>query len=119
MSGTIELDPRVKQISVAELKKKLDAKEDLLLADVNPRDRFEKHHIKGAVFVEWEKAGRWFVENNVPKNKQIVLYCENTMCTASPIVSNKLVKLGYKNVFEFSDGVQGWIKAGGEWEGSG
>ena len=119
MSGVIELDPRVKLISLADLKKKLDSKEDLLLADVNPRDRFDKHHIKGATFVDYETAARWFVQNKVPKGKLVVLYCENTMCTASPIVSNKLAKMGYTRVFEFHEGVQAWMKAGYDWDGTG
>ena len=119
MPGNIELDSRVKLISAQELKKMLDSGEDLLLVDVNPADSYEKHHIKGAVFVEYETAARWFLQNNVPKDKQIVLYCENTMCTSSPIVSNKLAKLGFTSVFEFRAGIQGWMKAGFEWEGTG
>lgn len=118
MSGTIELDSRVKIISTGELKKKIASKEDFLLVDVNPRDRFDKHHIKGAVFVDYEKAASWFIKNNIPKDKTIALYCENTMCTSSPLVSNKLSKLGYTNVNEYSLGIQGWIKEGGEWEGN-
>ncbi len=118
MSGNIPLDPKVKLINFADLKKKLDSKEDLVLADVNPRDRYDKHHIKGAAFIEWETAARWFVQNGIPKNKQIILYCENTMCTSSPIVANKLAKLGFTNVYEFHEGIQGWMKQGGEWEGN-
>ena len=112
-------DDRVKPISTEELKKKLENKEDFLLIDVNPLDQFEKHHIKSSTFVDYEGAGRWFRENNVSKDKVIVLYCENSMCTASPIVAKKLVTLGYTNVYEYSKGVQGWIEAGGEWKGTG
>ncbi len=118
MAGVIELDPRVKLISTAELKKMIDSKEDFLLVDVNPRERFDKHHIQGATFVEYETAARWFLQNSVPKDRQIVLYCENTMCTSSPLVSNKLAKLGYTNVSEYPEGIQDWMKAGGEFEGN-
>ena len=112
------LDPAVKKITVQELKKKIEAGEGLLLVDVNPRDRFDKHHIKGAVFVEYETAARWLIQNKVPKGRQIVLYCENTLCTASPIVANKLVKLGFTDVSDMPEGIQGWKKAGLEWEGT-
>ena len=118
MAGTIPLDPRVKLVSALEIKKMIDEKQDFLLADVNPRDRYDKHHIRGAVFVEYETAARWFIQNNIPKGKKIVLYCENTMCTSSPIVSSKLVKLGYLDVSEFSEGIQGWMKTGFDWEGA-
>lgn len=111
-------DDRVKPISTEELKKKLEEKEDFLLIDVNPRDQYKKHHIKGATFVEYESAARWVREKHVPKDRQIVLYCENPMCTASPIVAKKLVTLGFTNVYEYSDGIRGWITAGGKWEGT-
>lgn len=112
-------DERIKPISTQELKKKIESKEDFLLLDVNPRDRFLKHHIKGATYVDYEAGARWVREQKIPKDKEIVLYCENTMCTASPIVAKKLVTLGYSNVFEYREGIQGWIESGGEWEGTG
>jgi len=46
------------------------------------------------------------------KNGLIVTYCSNTRCPAAHQLASRLMGLGYGNVCEFSDGIQGWTEAG-------
>ncbi len=46
------------------------------------------------------------------KNTKILTYCSNQKCPASKALAEKLLKMGYKNVSEYADGIQGWKEGG-------
>ena len=46
------------------------------------------------------------------KNALIVTYCSNTKCPASARLATRLRKLGYTNVLEYPEGIDGWAEAG-------
>lgn len=48
------------------------------------------------------------------KDAKIVTYCSGLKCPASHALASKLTSLGYKNVTEYPEGIEGWTKAGNE-----
>jgi rhodanese-related sulfurtransferase len=46
------------------------------------------------------------------KQALIVTYCVNVKCQASPMLAKKLRGLGYTNVIEYHEGIEGWAAAG-------
>lgn len=46
------------------------------------------------------------------KGALIVTYCAGLTCPASKALSDKLKKLGYTNVIEYPEGIEGWAKNG-------
>ncbi|MBN1669447.1 MAG: rhodanese-like domain-containing protein [Kiritimatiellae bacterium] len=48
------------------------------------------------------------------KDALVVTYCSNLKCPASEALFNRLRQLGYKNVVEYSFGIEGWAAAGHE-----
>jgi len=46
------------------------------------------------------------------KNALVVTYCAGLKCPASKMLADKLRKAGYANVVEYSEGIEGWLKAG-------
>ncbi|OGV61119.1 MAG: hypothetical protein A2X45_15015 [Lentisphaerae bacterium GWF2_50_93] len=46
------------------------------------------------------------------KNAAVVTYCANTACPASGDLAGTLKKMGYTNIMEYPEGIEGWIKAG-------
>jgi rhodanese-related sulfurtransferase len=48
------------------------------------------------------------------KETLVVTYCAGTHCPASGMLANHLSELGYKNIFEYPQGIEGWVKAGQE-----
>jgi len=46
------------------------------------------------------------------KKAMIVTYCAGLKCPASKMLADKLRKLGYTNVLEYPEGIEGWIAAG-------
>lgn len=50
------------------------------------------------------------------KEGLIVTYCANLKCPASSKLFEHLKSLGYKNLIEYPEGIQGWVNAGHEIE---
>ena len=46
------------------------------------------------------------------KSGQIVVYCASADCQNSHIADESLRKLGYANVYAYSEGKKGWKEAG-------
>lgn len=46
------------------------------------------------------------------KDGLVVTYCANLKCPASKALATKLRSLGYTNVLEYPDGIEGWAAAG-------
>ncbi|MGQ0560609.1 MAG: rhodanese-like domain-containing protein [Gemmatimonadota bacterium] len=96
------------------MKQKLDQNEDLLLLNVLDPPAFEQEHIPDSLNIpnsdpnlvsEVERlAGR--------KDRQIIVYCANEQCHASPEAGRKLESAGFLNVGHFPGGMQEWKQAG-------
>jgi rhodanese-related sulfurtransferase len=108
----------MKTITAKGLKKKIDKKEDMILVDALNTVEYRRRHIPGSVNIPYNKATEKAKKLLPDKKKEIIIYCENERCHASLIVAKKLISLGYKNVIEFSGGVEGWEQAGYEFEGN-
>jgi rhodanese-related sulfurtransferase len=101
-------------MSATELKAWQDEARDFVLIDVLPPEYYGEKHIKGAlnaavyevVFLERVKK---IIED--PK-KTIVVYDSSTKSLASETAAEKLAKAGYKNVYNFSEGLSEWEKMG-------
>ena len=46
------------------------------------------------------------------KGALVVTYCAGLKCPASHLLGEKLRALGYKNVLEYHEGIEGWVAAG-------
>ena len=65
---------QVKSVSVHELKKMVDKREDIVILDVRDRQEFEKEHIKGAVNIS-RGTLEFLVQNKIPdKKSRIIVY---------------------------------------------
>ncbi len=53
------------------------------------------------------------------KGALVVTYCAGLTCPASNMLAERLKKLGYTNVIEYPQGIEGWTKEGNSIEGGG
>lgn len=95
-------------MTVDELKKKMDDKDDFFLVDVHTP---EQQHIKGTdAFVPFDQV----TENadKFPKDKDttIIVYCRSGNMSVD--ASQDLVGMGYKNVFNVLEGINAWNAKG-------
>jgi len=97
---------RIQEISLDELKKRLDAKEKLTLVDVREKEEYRAGFIPGALsvprgFLEMQ------IESKVPdKSGEVILYCAGG--TRSALAAATLAELGYTHVKSANPGFTRW-----------
>src|SRR5688500_18335472 len=98
----------IREITVDELKKQLDAKAPLKLIDVRESDEYGVGRIPNAISVP-----RGFLELRIEKKAQrdepIILYCASGMRSA--LGARSLAEMGYTNVQSLAGGYDRWHDA--------
>lgn len=105
---TGEARRRVKEITVAEAREKLE--EGAVLIDVREDREWQDEHATGAVHI-----GRGVIERDIrfqfpDKETPIVLYCGGGYRSA--LAADNLQKMGYANVYSMAGGWTAWKEAG-------
>lgn len=96
----------IKELSIQEVKAKIDQGEKFYFIDVREDHEWEKSHIIGA-----EHLGRGIlerdIENKIPdKTAEIILYCGGGFRSA--LSADNLQKMGYTNVYSMDGGYRDW-----------
>jgi rhodanese-related sulfurtransferase len=97
---------RVKEVSVDEIKARLDRGQKFLLIDVREESEFAKDHLPGAVHL-----GKGIIERDIEErvrdfNAPLVLYCGGGFRSA--LAADNLQKMGYSNVLSMDGGIREW-----------
>jgi rhodanese-related sulfurtransferase len=101
---------RVRETTIPELKKRLDAKEEFHLIDVREDHEWAAGHIPGAKHLSRGIIER-DIESQIPdREAEILLYCGGGYRSA--LVADNLQKMGYKRVVSVDSGWRGWTGAG-------
>jgi len=101
---------RIRQTTITELKKRLEAKEEFHLIDVREDHEWAAGHIPRAIHLSKGIIER-DIEIKIPdREAEILLYCGGGYRSA--LVADNLQKMGYKNVVSVDGGIQSWIAAG-------
>lgn len=93
-------------IDYDEMMKMIRNNSDIVVIDVRTKDEYGYNHLKGAVNLPLqdicEEKIRKYVKN---KSSIIIVYCEYG--GRSKKAMNKLVKMGYVNVYNLDGGIEG------------
>ena len=101
---------RIKECTVADVKRRLDAGDKFLLVDVREESEWAASHAAGAVHMSKGTIER-DIETKVPdKSTPMVLYCGGGFRSA--LATDNLQKMGYTNVISMDGGWRGWTGAG-------
>ena len=93
------------QISMDDAIKMMEEESDYIILDVRRPDEFAEKHIPGAINVPNENIGTEEIPELPDKDQLILVYCRSG--NRSKQASEKLVKLGYTNIYEFG-GINSW-----------
>ena len=104
-----EAKKEIKEISVDDLKRMQDSREDFTLIDVREREDTEQGTIPGATNIP-----RGVLEHNIDqvttdKDRKIVCYCGGG--SRSALAAASLKKMGFKNAISLAGGYRGWKKS--------
>jgi rhodanese-related sulfurtransferase len=101
---------RIKECTVDDVKRRLQAGDQFLLVDVREESEWSAGHAAGAVHMSKGVIER-DVEAKVPdKDTPMVLYCGGGYRSA--LVADNLQKMGYTNVISMDGGWRAWVQAG-------
>lgn len=101
---------RITELTVEDVKRMLDAGEQMHLVDVREESEFARGRLPGA-----EHIGKGVLERDIEQaipdtSAPIVLYCGGGFRSA--LAADNLQKMGYTNVASMDGGYRGWREAG-------
>jgi rhodanese-related sulfurtransferase len=105
-----ETRKRIQEVTIDDVKAKLDRGEKFLLVDVREESEYAADHLPGAVHL-----GKGIIERDVEDRVSdpatpIVLYCGGGFRSA--LAADNLQKMGYTHVLSMDGGIRGWREKG-------
>ncbi len=97
---------RIRELTVDQVKAKLERGEKLHLVDVREESEWAKDHVTGAVHLGKGILERDAEQRLPDKRAEIVLYCGGGFRSA--LAADNLQKMGYTNVYSMDGGIRGW-----------
>jgi rhodanese-related sulfurtransferase len=105
-----EAKASIKEVSVDDVKKMIDAKEKIIILDVRDRDEFETGYIPGAINLSRGML-EFKINTLIPDhNSAIIVYCGVDL--RGPLATETLNEMGYKNAVNVIGGLKVWKAAG-------
>lgn len=100
---------RIREMSIPDVKKKLDRGDDFHLVDVREESEWHKDHLPGAIHL-----GKGIIERDIEEkvpdtNTELVLYCGGGYRSA--LAADNLRRMGYCQVFSMAGGYRSWVEA--------
>jgi rhodanese-related sulfurtransferase len=101
---------RIREVTIADVKLKLDAGEKFLLIDVREESEYAADHLPGAIHL-----GKGIIERDVEErvpdqNAPLVLYCGGGFRSA--LAADNLQRMGYTQVLSMDGGIREWREKG-------
>ena len=94
------------EIAAEQLKKRVDAGEDLFVLDVRNPNEFQICRIPGSVFLPLPELPTRFAE--VPKDREVIVHCKSGMRSAKAI--EFLKSQGYTKLVNLTGGIAAWAE---------
>ena len=97
-------------ISLYEAKKIFDEKRALFI-DARPEAQYKRDHIPSAINIPYNSNKKEELTSEISKDKNIIVYCFSKRCNQARRLSDALIKIGFKQVALFEEGIIAWQKA--------
>ncbi len=105
-----EAKAAINEVSIAEVKKMIDNKEETILLGVRDNKEYETGHIPGAINIS---RGTLELKLHLiipDKTKKLIVYC--ALDLRSPLATTSLNDFGYKKAINMIGGLKAWKEAG-------
>lgn len=97
---------RMARITVAELRQKMDAGENLTIIDLRSKGSREDFTIPGAVRISMDQLGK--SDADIPRDRDVIIYCACPNEVSSARAALKLRRKGYTRVRPLQGGIDAW-----------
>ena len=104
-----DMKPNIKELTIDDVKRKLDRSEKFHLVDVREESEWAAGHLPRA-----QHLGKGIIERDIETqipdtHAKIILYCGGGFRSA--LAADALQKMGYTNVWSMDGGWRGWTEA--------
>ena len=106
----LEMEDGIVIVTPDQVREWLEAGEPVVIVDARDAVQYGREHITDAVNIPYVdiRAGA-----NLPAlDSRIVVYCSDKDCPISQYAYEALRTLGYTNLYDMREGIQGWKDAG-------
>lgn len=111
------MERTMQRISAEDLHEKMNSQNRPVLINALSAEAYQSKRIPGSINLTEENLE--CAEQVIPdKDQEIVVYCANADCDASPKLAEKLIDMDYSNVWDFEKGLAGWRSKGYSLTGS-
>ncbi len=105
-----EAKKTVRECSIEDVKRRLDAGERLVLVDIREESEFALDHLPASIHL-----GKGILERDIEElvpdtDREIILYCGGGYRSA--IAGESLARMGYTHVISMAGGIRAWRAAG-------
>lgn len=104
-------DQNIQRVTIEQMDEVL-ADPEAVVVDVRNDEKFASGHIPGAIHIHLPKIRSRM--NELANAKMIVVYSGGWRDRLGAAAVKKMIKLGYKNVFELQGGTNIWVDTGRE-----
>jgi rhodanese-related sulfurtransferase len=104
--------PDYRLITTGELKQLLDAGAPMTIIDSRNPEEYQEVHILRAINIPEKKLGDHLAMLPADKASRLVFYCNGVKCGKSKRSAEKVLKLGYDNIFIYAEGMPVWEEQG-------
>ena len=94
----------MQEVSVDELKEKIDNKEDFVLVDVREQNEFDICSLGGLEIPMSQIMARY---QEIPKDKPVIIHCKSGKRSAN-VISALEQNFGYDNLSNLEGGILAW-----------
>ena len=94
----------MQEVSVDELKDKIDNKEDFILVDVREQNEFDICSLGGLEIPMSQIMARY---QEIPKDKPVIIHCKSGKRSAN-VISALEQNFGYNNLSNLEGGILAW-----------
>lgn len=110
----------MRTITAEQLEHLRDQHRDVAVINVLDKRHFEEAHIPGSKNIPVDEEGfAERVEREIGnRDRDVVVYCANESCNASPRAAEKLEASGFQRVYDFAGGTEAWRRSGKRVEGA-
>jgi len=108
----VEKTEKPAEVNTSGLKTLIDSGVPLVILDARSGQFDDGKRIPGALSLNAESKPEEVAKVLPNKQALIVTYCANLKCPASDMLYKHLKTLGYSNLLEYPEGIQGWVEAG-------
>lgn len=103
-------------INTDQVKDILYSGQEVVLVDARTKEYDDGIRLPGAILVPHNSSADEIRTALPSLDESIIVYCNSKKCPASGKLADRLVAMGYTNVWKYAEGLEAWVKSGGKTE---